>query len=324
MSPRFIKYPKIYQFKDIVKDFNKNRLDIPNPVTFTGTVKLHGTNASFQYDVATNTVYAGKRNGLILTEQDNHYNFSEYLNINLGDILEVFNLLSIEYPEYNHIAIFGEYAGGNIQSGVGICKEPKRFYPFELIGKHKNTKKLHTFSTEKLIQFVDYLFPVLQTFPTYEITIDFNNPNEVVNQLTSITEQVENLCPVAAYYGHEGIGEGVVWSYTNPDTLETTRFKVKGTKHSTTKVKTLVSVDIQIVESINAFVEYAVTENRVRQAMLETNSCTLQDIGNVIKWIGQDVKSEEKNTLEENNLKWKQVSKSVTNKCKEIYLTLIN
>lgn len=324
MEPYFLKYPKIPQFNDIVLSYSKGKLDIPNPVTFTGTVKLHGTNASFQYDVATHTVYAGKRNSLILTEKDNHYNFSDYLNDNLEDVLEACNILARDFPEYDHLAIFGEYAGGNIQSGVGICNEPKRFYPFEVMGKHKDTQEIHTIPMYIIFQYLHYYnFKVLLDVASFRLVVDLDNPLEVRNQLVEITEQVEKQCPVAKYYGHEGIGEGVVWSYTNIETLQTTRFKVKGTKHSTTKVKTLASVDLEKIESANKFAEYAVTENRVRQAMQETDSTTLQDIGKVIKWVCQDVLEEEKDTLEANNLTWKQANKGVTLECKAIYLELI-
>lgn len=47
-------------------------------------------------------------------------------------------------------------------------------------------------------------------FETYAIDIDFENPDMFVNEMVEITNQVEKECPVGAYFGVSGIGEGVV------------------------------------------------------------------------------------------------------------------
>src|SRR5690606_12047119 len=113
-------------------------------------------------------------------------------------------------------------------------------------------------------------------------------PELAQNYLISLTEQGEEECPVAKSFGISGIGEGIVWSCEYQDSVY--RFKVKGEKHSATKVKKLAEVDVEKIQSIDSFVEYACTENRLNQAIEQvfTSTSTEPDkknTGDFIKWI---------------------------------------
>ena len=48
-------------------------------------------------------------------------------------------------------------------------------------------------------------------FKHWHVTVDFNAPKHVQNELVAITEAVETECPVGAAFGVSGTGEGVVW-----------------------------------------------------------------------------------------------------------------
>ena len=98
------------------------------------------------------------------------------------------------------------------------------------------------------------------------------------------------------------IGEGIVWEYRNSDG-SVHRFKVKGEKHSSSKVKKLASVDIEKMNSVKEFVEYAVTDSRLKQAADEilrvggeigTTHLDFdrKKLGKFIKWMSTDIVKE--------------------------------
>ena len=157
----------------------------------------------------------------------------------------------------------------------------------------------------------------------YRLDVDFEYPALSVNELTSITEEVEKECPYTkAVFGISGIGEGVVW--TACYNKEVFRFKVKGQKHSVSKVKKLVSVDPELVKSIEEFVNYVVTDNRVSQGIQETGSTSIQDTGKFLKWFGNDVIAEELDTLTASQLEWRQVVKKVNFVARNKFFKIIN
>jgi hypothetical protein len=139
--------------------------------------------------------------------------------------------------------------------------------------------------------------------------------------LVELTNQVEKECPVGKYFGISGIGEGIVWEVEKYG-----RFKVKGMEHSSSKVKTLASVDIEKLESIADFVEYAVTENRLNQGIEQVFTINngakpdIKKIRNFLTWITSDIAKEENETLKENNLIPEDVEKAVMAKAREWFI----
>lgn len=169
----------------------------------------------------------------------------------------------------------------------------------------------------------------LMDFEHWELDIDFKDPKAVQNRIVEITNQVEKVCPVGYALGTSGIGEGVVWQteWKGYRLL----FKVKGTQHSISKVKTLASVDPEEHASIHSFLEYAVTENRVDQALHEvglkkggTSSLKMSDIGELMKWITNDILKEESDVLKKSNLEWSKVSKPVVNRARSMFQIKLN
>ena len=157
----------------------------------------------------------------------------------------------------------------------------------------------------------------------YVFGIDFNNPELSQNDLALLTESVERECPSAMYFGVSGIGEGVVWrALWNNQVL---RFKVKGEKRSSSKVKTLASVDVEKVSSAVEFADNVVTDSRFNQAIenvFNGGSVDIKKLGDVIKWVMNDVLKEEIDTMAANNLEPKDVGKYVSQKVKEKFFVL--
>ena len=340
---KMIKFPSIEQFRSTVSNvkrhYNFTGLDengeaiydhtLPKPkLVFNGTVKLHGTNAAICYNDVRG-FWAQSRENIITPEKDNagFAFFAESKKdvlINLANTVaqrENVDLLN------NTITIYGEWCGGNIQKGVGISNLPKSFFifgvkvsPFEIEGLEKQAPA-YWVDYSDLGNSEDRIFNI-DDFQTYSIEVDFNYPELVQNQLSELTIAVEDECPVAKAFGFSGIGEGIVWT-TNLEG-ESYRFKVKGEKHSASKVKVLASVDVEKVENIQKFVDYAVTESRLNQAIENVfpnnEPLSMHKFGDVVRWMVNDIIKEEMDVLVENGLEPKLVNSKISFKTKDMFL----
>jgi hypothetical protein len=159
----------------------------------------------------------------------------------------------------------------------------------------------------------------ISQFPSYELEIDFERPEEATEKLQEITLEVEKECPVAKHFGVSGIGEGVVWQSTE-DFSSTFWFKVKGEKHSVTKVKKLASVDVEKLNSVREFVEATVTENRLEQGLSVMKERGLEisrkTTGDYLRWVVSDILEEETDLLTKNGLCAKDVGGEISKKAR--------
>lgn len=344
---KMIKFPSIEQFRTVVSNINRHYNyvgsdengdaiydpSMPKPkITFKGTVKLHGTNAAVSYNTKGDLWYQSREN--IITPEKDNAGFAFFAESNrdvfLDLMLEIAENENINRNE-NTITIYGEWCGGNIQKGVGITNLPKSFFIFGV----KITP--HTETEEELkanpAYWVDYTYLEstdnkiynINNFTTYTIDIDFNMPQLVQNQLSEMTIDVENECPVAKSFGFSGVGEGIVWSTEVNGIVH--RFKVKGEKHSSSKVKTLAAVDVEKLESIQKFVDYAVTESRFNQALENVfpnqEPIDTKKLGDVIRWVVNDIIKEEMDTMVENGIEPKEVNKYISTKARDMFFKLV-
>ena len=96
---------------------------------------------------------------------------------------------------------------------------------------------------------------------------------------------------------------------------------VQGQKvRSIAKVNTLAAVDPEKLRNIQEFVEYAVTENRLEQALQEVG-LDVSLTGKFIGWVNKDVYKEEKDVLEANGLTMKEVGNLLSQKAREFYFS---
>lgn len=342
LSKKQINYPKIVQFRQVVSnvkhkasfvglDENGNPIynkSLPKPVLkFHGTVKLHGTNAAVCFNYLHGMWYQS-RTRIITPESDNagFAFFAESKRVFFRQILTaIIRANDIDFTK-NTISIYGEWAGKGVQKGVGISEFDKAFYIFGIkVSPLDETKSAYWIENKEVYKFEDQNIYNIESFPTFEIDIDFAYPEYSQNKMVEITEQVEKECPVAKQLGASGIGEGVVWSCNYGGGV--LRFKVKGEKHSVSKVKKLKTVDVEKVKNIENFVEYAVTENRVKQACQEVFGigvmADIQKLGEVIKWVVNDVRKEEMDIMVERNLTPKDTGKYIANKTRQIFNTIL-
>jgi len=220
---KMIKFPSIEQFRTVISNINRHYnfvgLDdngeaiydptLPKPtIAFKGTVKIHGTNAAVSYN-APSGMWAQSRENIITPEKDNA-GFAFFAHSHEVEFMRLFHDVAVNEnidTHKNTITIYGEWAGANIQKGVGVTNLPKSFFIFGV----KITP--HTETEEELkanpAYWVDYSYLKdndakiynIDDFSTHSIDIDFNMPQLVQNQLSELTIAVEEECPVAKHFG---------------------------------------------------------------------------------------------------------------------------
>lgn len=350
MQQNHIAFPSIKQFKEIVRHVNDNcsfhQINHPT-LHFVGTTKIHGTNAGICRLVngSIDDIYVQSRERIITVNSDN-CGFALWVDANKKELNELFNEIATNEQASNAaeniIQIYGEWFGGNIQKGVGVSNLKKSFSCFA-IRVSESAESTNWYSADKIISVTEKTtktipnFYNIYQFPTWHIVIDFSEPSSVQNTLVSLTNAVEEQCPVATKllgqpYPDCMTGEGIVWHcVTKHDVIDTSSlvFKVKGEKHSVTKVKKLASANEEEIASIKEFVERTVTENRLQQGIqkmqeLEIDVSQMQNISKFIQWVVADVIKEESSMIVHNGLDDKKVKSAITTAARNFYINHTN
>ena len=319
---KHIPYPSIEQFRNAIHKVTckarQNGVDangdptydhtkILPTLTYEGTIKLHGTNASVVLDRTTNELWFQSRENVITLEKDN----AGFVRSFEGkDVRSWMNTL---VTDAKVVVVFGEWCGKGVQPNVAISELPKRFVVFGVKADDvwMNRSFVATVKSEALgiENIYDYY--------TQRVDIDFNFPQLAQNVLADLTVKVEAECPFAKAHGVSGVGEGIVWKCLNfmwEDPMF--YFKVKGEAHSVTKVKTLAAVDIEKVKSIREFAEKTVTENRCRQGVDKLREAGKKtdrtSLGDFLKWVQADIEKEESDTAKGSGIDLKAASGEIT------------
>jgi hypothetical protein len=330
-----IKFPSIGQYRDAIREVggratyagrDENGYPIYDgsatlpTLEYVGTVKLHGTNSSVVIGPDDNiTTQSRKR---VITPEKDNAGFSRFIFEEVGEDYwkrqaEVIRG-SYDLSADDTIVVYGEWCGGSIQKTVALAQLPKMMVVFAIrIGTEEDTRWI---SPQNLIIHhpkVNNIF----NYPNHKLEIDFENPGEIRNTLVEITEGVEKRCPVAFAHGVDGLGEGMVWRCVTPGYEESKFwFKVKGEKHSVTKVKTLAPINPEKMKSLKEFVDATVTEQRLRQGiehLLEMGHVvSKRNTGEFLSWVFADINKEEADTLEASSLTSKDIGKPVSLKAR--------
>ena len=326
----FSKYPSIEQFRHFLKDANYFRnldnVDIAKQfekIKLVGSVKIHGSNSAIVYDWATNDIYTQSRNRLLSLEEDNA-GFAAYVEANK------------------------EFYSKGVQAKVAVSEVDKFFAPFQvkLIDNEETTYMCANLAfdfinnNEDVKFIIDNLyseehrcFPI-SLFEKFEVEVDMSAPEKAQQEIVDMTIRVEDECPVGKYFGVSGVGEDIVFNgfvqYDEDDKVKYKHFsfKSKGEKHSASKVKTLNPVDVEKIEKINEFVDYAVTEQRLEQGISYLqemqHEVDVQNIGVFLKWVVSDVMKEENDTIEANGLDKKMLPKKISEKARKWFFDKLN
>lgn len=329
----FVKFPSIDQFRNVCREVSQHFAGRPLPtITFRGTTKIHGTNAAIMFKDG--KILFQSRNRSLTVDNDNA-GFAEYMtqftqggnrDLTLRSLVVQLNERGYHLQTAAKAPIFyGEWCGKGIQKGVAVSEVEKMFVIFAvaLVDKETGEPEWVPFDDWKHIEIPEYRIFNITRFGVWEREVDFANAQEAVNGLVALTEEVERECPVGKHFGVSGIGEGVVWTAVHEG--RSYRFKVKGAKHSVTKVKKLAAVDVAKLNSIKEFVEHTVTENRLNQAIqymeeMNLDHKDIRNIGAFLRWLANDVFKEESDTMEKSGLEKKDISKYIADVGKQWYL----
>ena len=366
---RMIKFPSIEQFRGVVKQIQERACYIgkdedgkaifdylkPKPtLTFTASEKIHGTNAGVCYSIP-DGMWAQSRENIITVEKDNA-GFAFFVSQNEEALKLIITKLADEYcVDLNShiISLYGEWAGGNIQKNSAMSGLDKAFVIFE----HFKVSPIEPSEDEKALWFkTEVSYPItnvkrfipqhenrknpnegmnkifnIMNFPTYDFTIDFNAPERSVNEMIKLVEEViEPASPLGKSFGkEENIGEGVVCTHLTEDGA-LIMFKVKGEKHSNSKVKTLNVVDTEKLNKIDKCVEKICHTWRFEQGLVEVfgsdydKTIDRNKMGEYLKWVAQDTLKEELDIIAEFGFEPKDVMGRVQEKAKKYFYAIEN
>ena len=339
MKRKHVRFSKIPQFRDVIRNVNHQtqfvKLDddgepIYNPnakkpiLTFKGTVKLHGSNGGVCFSDE-GELWFQSRKRILSIDSDNN-GFWQFCHDRKESFMEFINQINHFYFNDNHpgiIGIFGEYCGQGINAGCAIHKLSKRFVIFaiKIVPREGDSYYL---DASGLVDWDNQIYNI-NDFITYRVQVDFNYPELAQNKFVELVNEVEQECPVGKAFAVSGTGEGIVWDCEYEGIRHI--FKTKGEKHSVSKVKKVAAVDVEKINSIKEFVEYAVTENRLNQGITEVfedEEPTIQKMGDFLRWVMKDIGKEEADTLGENGLVLKDVGRSVSNKARPWFQEILN
>lgn len=363
---RFISFGSIEQFRNIVVDVthaahyvgqNENNEPIYDKtrkkptLVFTLSEKIHGTNAgvSFYEDGSDDGVFwVQSRNNIITPESDNAgCAFQATVKKEIWKRL----IKNIAYEHdvdltKNIITLFFEWCGGNIQKKSAVTGLDKRAIVFQ----HCKISPIIPNELEKSIwietRFRFYKKPDcefqwassnddgiwnIMDFPTYKISIDFENTHIANNELIElVTKTIEPNSPVGKSFGIENnVGEGVVCTCMFNGGL--LRFKVKGEEHSNSKVKTLKPVDENKENKKREFANYACKSWRLEQAWQtvfgienEKKVPSTESTGDFLKAVINDVMKEELDIMANYGLEPKEVNGYISKIAREWFITELN
>ncbi len=338
---RHINFGSIEQFRNIVKNVrsssqyigfdeveNKPIFDdtIKFPIiTAIGTEKIHGTNAAVCFN-SVDGFWVQSRENIITVEKDNA-GCALAVESKKEQWMDIIHELAKEYniDMFNNIiSIYFEWAGGNIQKNSalsGLNKKAIIFKHFKVSNFNDSIERSTWYETKIngiWIEDIENEIYNIHNFDTYEIEIDFSRPDISQNKMIELINEIEENSPVGKSFGIENnIGEGIVFTFLFKDELY--RFKVKGEKHSTSKVKTLKLVDSEKEQTKIDFANYATPSWRLEQAyqnVFDTINGGKGDIkktGDFLRAVHFDIIKEENDILIEKGLEPKEVNGLISN-----------
>lgn len=349
----FKPFPKIGSIKDAQYTIGKNNkrtfshLDIGEdgskipvfigaklPVLeFSGTVKLHGTNACVIFN-SDETVDAQSRTRILSIDADNA-GFCAYVTLNTEQLKSLFSGL---LEDYFSLHVFGEWCGENIQSTVALVGIPKTFVIFGILATPHTGKEIWLpKSTFENISNKDINVRNIYEFETKHVTLDFNNLSEGMKLVDQYRDDVDAVCPVAKALGSTAentYGEGHVWRCVTEG--YNVAFKHKGESHNRKvrmpkpqKLKTELT-DVQL-EKLNEFMINHVTSDRLGQGLEslqerfgDSVELTKKHTGDYIKWVVGDIFDESKvdiTHLLEFGIDWDKAVKLIAMSAKTFFLS---
>lgn len=339
---RLIKFPSIEQFRNVIRNVEHtaqyvgqnpetgepmyNRSAKMPTITVTATEKLHGTNMSVCYSEP-DGFWVQSRENIITPESDNAacaFNAMQNKDAWISIVRDLATEYSIDLNTHI-ISVYGEWCGGNIQknsAATGLDKMAVIFRHFKVSPLEPSEDEVAVWHETRVqgdwVDSAENRIYNISTFPTYEFTIDFNQPLMSQNAMVDLVQNtIEPNSPFGRQFGIDGnIGEGVVCTFMLNGTLQ--QFKVKGDRHSNSKVKTLKPVDNEKLQRLQEVAQTVTPAWRLEQMFALVNNTlnggipSMENMGAFMKALNQDILKEDSDIIAEAGFEPKEVFPNVS------------
>ena len=320
-------YPKIIKLKDFVKYAREQGL--PQQITLTGTVKLHGTHADIVV-IPGNEIRPQSRNVQDLRTTPDNNGFAAWTASRRPDLLKIKEAIVERYRILNPgspirddlpVVMAGEFCGNGIQSKVALVSFEKHFVlvSIRINDAWQADKDYADISDE------DAGFFNVGKGGFFKYTIDMNDPEKGQKELQALTDQVGQECPYALARGVRGRGEGIVWKAADAYDNEDLWFKTKDERFDTSDNRTMAKTAEQkdAAARANMFASAVVTGNRLEQGWEYLDEMKMgrdmKSTGSFVKWVLNDCLTEEKLQMKELKLSPQDVRSAISGRAKVWY-----
>ena len=347
------KFPSINQFRNVIKYarmraqyvgkdelgnpiYDETITDAPT-ITYRLTPKLHGTNAGIGFDCYNDKIWYQSRENVLEEGKDNAQ-FRQTFVEHESALRDAFSTLArqLQLECLDQIVIFGEWCGQGIQKGVAISELPKMLvlFGFRIYRDNGDGYDTGPYYPADVLAGLFTDIPGIRYITEFSmrmIEIDFEKPELVHNEMVELCTQIEDECPVGKAFGVSGVGEGFVAipAFTAHSNDSNYWFKVKGEKHSVSKVKTLAAVDVEAVNNLREFIANTVTEARLEQGLQnlineQQKPFDMTSLGDTIRWVVGDIIKEESDTMAASNILPKSIGGPVATAVKKWFIPRLN
>jgi hypothetical protein len=290
---QFVPFPKIGRLCHAVESC-KYYGELPDNLTYEGTVKLHGTNLAVVQEAPDGPIAVQSRNRFITPLADN-CGSAAFVMARESDFLELFASVrsrtelavvakivvsgeGVSLKLTQPVFLFGEFVGRGVQKGVGVSAFDRFMVLFDVVVGNRRVPFTEKCDARGILN--------VNNFKTWTLNVPRDDIEGANERADAIAEEVGADCPVARALGKPGKGEGVVWRCKDHPSSRLW-FKSKCTEHS-------VSAPVRKGRgAAEEFAERFVTPARLRQAADAGHTL----MGQFVQWVVEDVMTEEGSCL---------------------------
>jgi len=299
--------------KELLQSFKP---DMPT-LAFTGSEKLHGENMAVCYSDGTLWVQGRNRINTVAADQNG---MAQFVELHREAFLTI--IQDIGGPG-DTVILDGEWAGGNIQKGNAACSgTDKAFYMFDYLRLIDEDGDEFHYPTTNLSNHAESIY-VMKDFKQYSVVLDFNNPSECEEVLEALALEIEANSPIAAHFNKpDNVGEGAyLWCLAIKD-HPLYRLKTKGEKHGgkPKEKRDKSGPTSEEVVQLTAIADQLTPVWRITQGITETSATEMKDIGNLMKWVNQDIIKEEMEVITASGYDFKQLQKFTSKVVKDYFI----
>jgi hypothetical protein len=326
-------FPKITgKVEELLDNLKHIREPHPTTISFSGTVKLHGTHADLVI-YADDIIRLQSRNRLALDIVHDNYGVAASILPLRTETLKLRDEFRKRFLELNPrekiddefpIIIAGEWIGPGVQKSVAIEKLPRKY--FVILSISINNSWLPNEGYGDISNESVGIYNISRG-GTFSEILDVNDTEAFMERAMALTIAVEKECPFAKSFGLSGVGEGIVWKAEHP-LGASSRFwmKTKGPLHRVVdrdSLKKAVAARGENTTKAKAFAEAVVTAQRLDQAwdfLVEMEIArNKKGLGDFMRWLNNDVEVEEKKAIADLNVNKHTLRKEMQNIGKAYY-----